>query len=72
MSIQEVCFFFLACLVWFYNISIIVGFVMTNRYIYIYIYIYIISKHILYITFLNESELIFFTQLNGFTCFDLI
>ena len=31
-----------------------------------------ISKHILLITFLNESELIFFSQLNGFTYFNQI
>ena len=28
-----------------------------------------ISKHILYITFLNKSELLFVIQLNGFTYF---
>ena len=32
--------------------------------IYIYIYIYIISKRILLITFLNESEIIFLAHLN--------
>ena len=30
-----------------------------------------ISKHILYIEFLNEPELIFCAQLNDFTHFDL-
>ena len=42
--------------------------------IFLYIYIkYIISKHILLITFLNESEFIFFvfTQLNGFHLFSI-
>ena len=39
----------------------------------LYIYIkYMISQHILEITFLNEPELIFCTQLNGFTFFSLI
>ena len=31
-----------------------------------------ISKHILYLISLNESDLIYFTQLNGFTYFYLI
>ena len=39
-------------------------------YIYIYVYIkYMIGKHILLITFFNEPELIFCTQLNGFKYF---
>ena len=56
-------------LVWFYGISIIVGYLMPNSHL---IYIkYMIFEHILWITFLNKPELIFFTQLNGFTHFYL-
>ena len=53
----------------FYGMSTIIGHLMPNH---IYIYIYI-SQHILWITFLNEPELLFFfffffffLQLNGF------
>ena len=45
---------------------------LFNAKSFLYIYIkYMISKHILYITFLNEPDLIFL-QLNGFTYFYLI
>ena len=64
-------------LVWFYGISTIVGYFYVQSFLYIYIYIYIVSNICflntsLYITFLNESELIFFTLLNGVTDFYLI
>ena len=44
----------------FYGISIIIGYSMTNP---LYIYIkYMICKQILFITFLNEPELILFAR----------
>ena len=44
-------------LVWFYGISTIVIYLMSNN---LYIYIeYMICKHILLLTFLNAPELIF-------------
>ena len=55
-------------LVWFYDISTIVGHLMPNP---SYTYIrYMISKHILKITFLNKPKRVFLegcTQVNGFT-----
>ena len=44
-------------LIWFYNISTIVGYLTPNP-IYVYI-LNMISKHISQITFLNDPELIF-------------
>ena len=43
-------------LVGFYGISTIVNYLMSNP-LYTYILIHMICKHILLITFLNESEL---------------
>ena len=58
-------------MVWFDGISTIVGYLMPN-YPYTYI-LNMISKHILFMTFLNESELSFlFLLLNGSTYFYLI
>ena len=44
---------------------------MPNLFLYIYIK-YMICKHILLITFLNESEFILGSPLNGFTYFYLM
>ena len=55
--------------VWFYGISNIVGYSMPNP---LYIYIYIrcmICEHILYITYLNETELIFLHTVKWFQAF---
>ena len=42
----------------------------TKSFLYIYVYMkYMICKHILLITFLNEPELIFCRDLNGFSYF---
>ena len=56
-------------LVWFYGISTIVGYLMPNP---VYTYIkYIICKRFVD-NILNEPELIFCTQLNGFKYFNLL
>ena len=57
--------------VWFYGISNRVDYLMPKLRLYIYIR-YMISKHIQVLTFLNEPEQFFCTQLNGFTHLNLI
>ena len=59
------------CLVGFYGISTIIGYLMPNS---LYTYqIYMTCKNILLIRFLNEPEFIFFfcMQLNGFKYCDI-
>ena len=60
-------------LVWVCGISTTVGYLMPNHF---HTHEYMISKHILKITFLKKTELIFFfffgSQLNGFTYFQTI
>ena len=56
-------------LIGFYGLSTIVSYLMPNL-LYTYI-LNMICNHILLITFFNESELIFITQLNGFKYFFL-
>ena len=50
----------LLCLVWFYDISTVVGYLIPNRvniYIYIYIYIYILNIYDLYAHFVDNNLL---------------
>ena len=53
-------------LVWFYGISTIVGYLMPNHVYSGILDTYMICKHILLIKFLNEPEIFFCLQLNGF------
>ena len=54
-------------MVWFYGLSTLVGYLMQNP-VYTYM-LNMIYKHILLIIYLNEPELIFYSQLNGFKYF---
>ena len=67
------CVYVCVCVsVWSYRVSTIVGYLMPNRF-FLYIFIkYMISLHICLITFLNESELIFFLHTDGLIYFYLI
>ena len=54
-------------MVWFYGISTIIGYLMPNPF-YTYI-LNMISKHILWITSLNEPDLIFLHTVKWFHLF---
>ena len=63
VNIYKICMF--ACLVWFYGILTLIGYLMPNLF-HTYILQIGFLKHILLITFLNEPELIFLHTVKWF------